>query len=76
MLLQELDAIGSDNEGVLMLASTNAPWDVDEAIQRPGRYDRLIFVPPPDEPARRQIAELCLRDVPAQGLDVRRRLAQ
>ena len=36
-LLQELDAIGSENENVLVLAATNAPWDVDEAMKRPGR---------------------------------------
>lgn len=70
VLLQELDSIGSDNQGVLMLAATNAPWDVDEAMQRPGRYDRMIFVPPPDEPARRQVAEICLREVPTDGVDL------
>ena len=47
-LLQELDAIGSDNSQVLVLAATNAPWDVDDALKRPGRFDRLVFVPPPD----------------------------
>src|SRR2546423_10772693 len=52
-LLQELDSIGADNEGILVLAATNAPWDVDEAIKRSGRFDRLPFVPPPDEPGRR-----------------------
>lgn len=44
-VLQELDAIGSDNEGILVLAATNAPWDLDEALKRPGRFDRLVFVP-------------------------------
>ena len=39
-------------------------------MQRPGRYDRLVFVPPPDEPARRQIAEICLREAPSDGLDL------
>ncbi len=36
VLLQELDAIGSENDGLLVLAATNAPWDVDEAMLRPG----------------------------------------
>ena len=35
-LLQELDSIGSENEGILVLAATNAPWDVDEAAEAPG----------------------------------------
>ena len=70
-LLQELDAIGSDNRQVLVLAATNAPWDVDDALKRPGRFDRLVFVPPPDLPARERILELHLADPPtADGLDV------
>ena len=71
-LLQELDSIGSDNEGILVLAATNAPWDVDEALKRPGRFDRTLFVPPPDETARRRIFELALRDRPSKGVDVKR----
>jgi AAA+ superfamily predicted ATPase len=71
-LLQELDAIGADNEGILVLAATNAPWDVDEAIKRPGRFDRLIFVPPPDEPARQRIIELLLRTRPTEQVDAKR----
>jgi transitional endoplasmic reticulum ATPase len=69
-LLQELDAIGSENEGLLVLAATNAPWDVDDALKRPGRFDRVVFVSPPDVPARRAILELALRDRPTSGLDL------
>jgi transitional endoplasmic reticulum ATPase len=70
-VLQELDAIGADNEGILILAATNAPWDIDEALKRPGRFDRLIFVPPPDLAAREQILALHLRGKPVDGLDLR-----
>ncbi len=59
-LLQELDAIGADNKGLLVMAATNAPWDIDDAMLRPGRFDRRIFVPPPDEVARRSILRLHL----------------
>ena len=59
-LLQELDSIGADNTGLLVLAATNAPWDVDEGLKRPGRFDRMVFVPPPDEPARERILEIHL----------------
>ena len=45
--LQELDGIGADNEGVLILGATNAPWHLDAAFRRPGRFDRIIFVPHP-----------------------------
>jgi transitional endoplasmic reticulum ATPase len=71
-LLQELDAIGADNENILVLAATNAPWDVDEAMKRPGRFDRIVFVPPPDPPARERILSLHLADRPSDGVDVAR----
>jgi transitional endoplasmic reticulum ATPase len=68
-LLQELDSIGSENEGMLVLAATNAPWDVDEALKRPGRFDHLVFVPPPDEPARLRIFESHAASRPTEGID-------
>ena len=71
-LLQELDGIGSDNDGILVLGATNVPWDVDDALKRPGRLDRSIFVPPPDRDAREAILDVFLRDRTATGVDVRR----
>jgi AAA+ superfamily predicted ATPase len=71
-LLQELDSIGAENDELLVLAATNAPWDVDEAIKRPGRFDRLLFVPPPDEPARKRILELLVHGRPSSQVDVNR----
>ena len=70
-MLQELDAIGADNEGLLVLGATNAPWDVDEALKRPGRFDRVVFVPPPDEPARTDILGRLLRDRQAADVPVK-----
>ena len=46
------------NEGVLVLAATNAPWHLDPAFRRPGRFDRILFVPPPDVQARAAILRL------------------
>jgi SpoVK/Ycf46/Vps4 family AAA+-type ATPase len=70
-MLQELDAIGSDNRNVLVLAATNAPWDIDDALKRPGRFDRVVFVPPPDQPARERILAMQLADKPLEAdLDV------
>ena len=43
----------SANDGVFVLGATNAPWDVDVALRRPGRFDRTVFVEPPDEPGSR-----------------------
>jgi SpoVK/Ycf46/Vps4 family AAA+-type ATPase len=69
-LLRELDAIGAENSQLLILAATNVPWDVDDAMLRPGRFDRRVFVPPPDEEARRQILQLLLSGLPCEGLDL------
>jgi transitional endoplasmic reticulum ATPase len=71
-LLQELDAIGADNENILVLAATNAPWDVDEAMKRPGRFDRIVFVPPPDPAAREYILSLHLAGRPSGSINVAR----
>ncbi len=49
------------NEGVLVLAATNAPWHVDPAFRRPGRFDRVLFVAPPDAAARAEILRMQLR---------------
>jgi transitional endoplasmic reticulum ATPase len=67
-LLQELDAIGADNGKLLVLAATNAPWDVDDALKRPGRFDRVLFLPPPDEPARREIVAALLEGRPLESV--------
>ncbi|HEX6810450.1 MAG TPA: ATP-binding protein, partial [Planctomycetota bacterium] len=48
-LLVEMDGSTTSNEGVLIVAATNTPWAVDPAFRRPGRFDRVLLVPPPDE---------------------------
>jgi SpoVK/Ycf46/Vps4 family AAA+-type ATPase len=69
--LAELDGINASNEGVLILAATNAPWHVDAAFRRPGRFDRILFVPPPDGPARSSILRILTQGKPLDaGLDV------
>lgn len=68
--LAELDGIEADNEGLLIMAATNAPWHLDTAFRRPGRFDRILFVPPPDEPARKAILQVLLAEKPAQDVDV------
>jgi SpoVK/Ycf46/Vps4 family AAA+-type ATPase len=68
--LAELDGLTGANEGVLVLAATNAPWHLDPAFRRPGRFDRIIFVPPPDAGARAAILELLLRGKPTRDVDV------
>lgn len=63
--LTELDGFTQNNQGVLVLASTNVPWAVDAAFLRPGRFDRMFFVPPPDKLARKAILEHHVKDRPS-----------
>jgi transitional endoplasmic reticulum ATPase len=70
VLLTELDGISAKNENLMVLAATNTPWRVDSALRRPGRFDRVLFVPPPDEPARKAILRICLRNLPADAVDL------
>jgi transitional endoplasmic reticulum ATPase len=67
--LAELDGVERANEGVLVLAATNAPWYPDPAFRRPGRFDRVLFVPPPDAPARAAILRILCRDKPTADID-------
>ncbi len=67
--LSQLDGMTGDNEQVLVLAATNMPWDVDPAMKRPGRFDRSVFVPPPDAAARAEMFRSKLVGVPSGDLD-------
>jgi transitional endoplasmic reticulum ATPase len=67
--LSELDGIDGGNDGLLVLAATNAPWHLDPAFRRPGRFDRVLFVPPPDLVARAAILEILCKGKPADRLD-------
>lgn len=67
--LSELDSNLDQNDGVLVLGATNAPWHLDSAFLRPGRFDRMVFVPPPDDVARSQIIKIMAEGKPLTGLD-------
>jgi AAA+ superfamily predicted ATPase len=67
--LSELDGVKSTNEGVLILGATNAPWHLDAAFRRPGRFDRVLFVPPPDLEARTSILQVMLKGRPMADVD-------
>ena len=64
-LLTEIDGLDSGRvEGVVLLAATNRPWDIDPALMRPGRIDVHCFVPPPDEKGRRDILHVATKAMP------------
>lgn len=68
--LAELDGVKDSNDGLLILGATNAPWHLDSAFRRPGRFDRVLFVPPPDSAGRSQILALMLKDKPCGPIDL------
>ena len=65
-LLMELDGL-QPRLGVVVLAATNRPDRIDAALLRPGRFDRLLRVPPPDAAARAEVFAVCLRRTPLAG---------
>ncbi|WP_394836680.1 AAA family ATPase [Pendulispora rubella] len=65
--LSEMDGFTQNNSGVLILGATNVPWAVDAAFRRPGRFDRVLFVPPPDQEARGAIIRQLLDARPTDG---------
>lgn len=67
--LQELDGIDHSNEGVLIIGATNTPWNLDPAFRRPGRFDRIVFVQPPDVSSRESILRLKLENKPIGKID-------
>src|SRR5579863_3834354 len=69
-LLTEMDGLSADNDGVFVLGATNHPWDVDVALRRPGRFDRMLLVLPPDEAARQALIRYHLRTRPIEAIDV------
>jgi transitional endoplasmic reticulum ATPase len=51
-MLYEMDGVEANNSNVLIIAATNAPWDVDPALRRSGRFSKTIFIPAPDYESR------------------------
>jgi transitional endoplasmic reticulum ATPase len=62
-LLNEMDGV-SGADGVLVIGATNRADLLDAALMRPGRFDRCVYVPPPDATARRAILELYAKRSP------------
>lgn len=68
-LLAEMDGISGLNDGIYVLAATNQPWDAEPALRRPGRFDRTLFVSPPDQSAREAILRFHLQGCPLGKVD-------
>jgi len=64
-LLFEMDGVESNNDNVLVVGATNAPWDVDPALRRSGRFGKAVIIPEPDLNSRADILRLHVKKVPA-----------
>jgi vacuolar protein-sorting-associated protein 4 len=70
-LLVQMDGVGNDSRGVLILGATNIPWQLDAAIRR--RFQRRVHITLPDVSARMKMFELAVGDTPCElsGADLR-----
>ncbi|GBE61054.1 spermatogenesis-associated 5 [Babesia ovata] len=68
-LLNEMDGINSLKQ-VLVIGATNRPDLMDAALLRPGRLDRLVYIPLPDNEARKRIFSIYLKRLPTDGFDI------
>ncbi len=62
-ILTEMSGV-EDIEGVAVIAATNRPDIIDPALLRPGRFDKLIYVPAPDKETRKKVLEVHTKNVP------------
>ncbi len=63
-MLRQMTDLRKKNDGrVIIIAATNNPWDVDEAMLNPERFDTRIFIPPPDSKSRAEIFHIFLKDL-------------
>ncbi|KAF2025534.1 vacuolar protein sorting-associated protein-like protein VPS4 [Setomelanomma holmii] len=63
-LLVQMDGVGKDSKGVLILGATNIPWQLDSAIRR--RFQRRVHISLPDLPARMKMFELAVGNTPCE----------
>jgi SpoVK/Ycf46/Vps4 family AAA+-type ATPase len=68
----ELDGLRAFNDQVFVIGATNTPWYLDSALRRPGRFNHMVFVPPPEEAERAAILQLKLAGKPLSTLDLNR----
>jgi transitional endoplasmic reticulum ATPase len=65
-MLAEMDGI-EDLNNVIVIGATNRPDMLDPALMRPGRFDRIVFVPVPEEDGRAKVVEIHTKDMPIDG---------
>lgn len=74
-MLYEMDGVEANNQNVLVIAATNAPWDVDPALRRSGRFGKTLYIPEPDFGSREAIIRMHAKKRPVAGGIPYKRLA-
>lgn len=69
-MLSEMSGL-EELKGVVVMAATNRPDMIDQALLRPGRFDRFVMIPPPDETARMKILQIHTKNMPIKGVDLK-----
>lgn len=67
-LLYEMDGVEAANQNILVIAATNAPWDVDPALRRSGRFGKSIYIPEPDFKSRMAIVKMHAKKRPIASI--------
>ncbi len=67
MLRQMTDMRKKSDGGIILIGATNNPWDIDDAMLNPERFDTKIYVPPPDDLARASLFRIFLSELKASG---------
>jgi len=67
--LQEMDGVEKNPEGIFVIGATNAPWDIDPALKRSGRFGEAIYIPPPDYRARKAAFIYNTRNMPIEHIN-------
>uniref|UniRef100_A0A4W5QA56 vesicle-fusing ATPase n=1 Tax=Hucho hucho TaxID=62062 RepID=A0A4W5QA56_9TELE len=67
--LVQMQGVGNDNEGVLVLGATNIPWTLDSAIRRRSVFEKRIYIPLPEEHARSFMFKLHLGSTPSELIE-------
>ncbi len=69
-LLEEMDRESASPSGILVVGVSSAPWNLGDAVSRPGRFERRILVPLPDRSTRKAIFAILAKDKPIIDLDL------
>lgn len=68
-LLSQMDGVSTGDDGILVLAATNRPWEIDRALLRGKRFTDSVFIPHPDFDARKALFQLQLESTPTTEVD-------